>query len=67
MKELYRYYCIHRPAVPGAIPRGIVNITDCDPQEYIPEIGQGAYSIVSYDHPLTKKEVWEYELTEART
>ena len=62
----HEYYCTQRPAVPGAIPRGVVGIMELDKANIIQEIGKGAYSIVVYDRELTRQEMHDFELTEKR-
>lgn len=63
MEKTYSYYCTQRPACPGAIPRGVVEIEDLDPDDAIPEIHRGAYSKITYDRQLTPSEIWAFELT----
>lgn len=65
MKKLYRYYCPYRPPMPGAVPRGMVNIVDFAVREYVPEIAGDAWGYVEYEKPLTAHQVYEYELAEA--
>lgn len=62
----HEYYCTQRPAVPGAIPRGVVGIIELNKENVIPEIGKGAYSIAIYDRELSLQELRDYELTEKR-
>ena len=61
------YYCTQRPACPGAIPRGVVEIEDMNPDVPIEEIGKGAWALIKYDRELTPEEVYGYELTWAWT
>lgn len=67
MSKAYKYYCVYRPACPGAIPRGVVNIQNLDPNEFVAEIGKGAYSVITYDRRLTEKELYDFELVACRT
>jgi len=66
MKKRYRYYCLERPAGPGAIPRGVVVITNFDERKTADEIGRMAWGWVEYERELTEKEIREYELMEAK-
>lgn len=61
------YYCTQRPAYPGAIPRGVIDIEEMDPDVPIKEIGKGAYNLIKYDRELTNAEIYQYELTWAWT
>ena len=65
-QELYRYYMTQRPFMPGAQPlEGLVDRKDLDPQDMIPEIGRGAWAVLTYSRNLTGKELHDYELTPA--
>ena len=63
MTNTYRYLCTQRPLMPGGIPRGAVNV---DYNEYYHEDNGGhvvyVWGAVEYDHPLTDKEIYDYEL-----
>lgn len=61
------YYCTQRPAYPGAIPRGVIDIEEMNPDVPIKEIGKGAYNLIKYDRELTATEIYQYELTFAYT
>lgn len=62
---VYRYYTIYRPPMPGAIPRqGLVRVGSYDYKQSIG--GVGAWGFAEYDRPLTEKEVYDYELAEAK-
>lgn len=65
MKKRYRYYCLERPAGPGAIPRGVVVITNFDQREMVDEIRREAWGWIEYERALTEKEMRDYELMEA--
>lgn len=59
--KVYRYYCTHRPPVPGSIPReGLTHIADFDwPQSFN---GIPAHGWAEYNRELTEKEINDYEL-----
>lgn len=60
----YRYYMTQRPAGPGCQPRdGLISVEGLDPKNVIPGIGGTAWSMLTYDRPLTDDEIREYELT----
>ena len=62
---MYRYFMTQRPPCPGAQPRrGLVNISELDPDSDTPGIGR-AYALLEYDRELTEAEVRDYELTPA--
>lgn len=58
----FRYYCIFRPPMLGAVPRGFVEMEDYGERKRIDEIGWMAWGWVEYDHPLSKGEISGYEL-----
>lgn len=62
--EMYRYYCIVRPPVPGAIPHKpyFYETRRFPERRYIPEIDRMAWGWVEYDEELTLQEVVDYEL-----
>lgn len=61
MMKVYRYYCLHRPPTPGAIPRnGLVRIEDFDYKKSFNGISMWGWA--DYNRPLTDKEIYEYEL-----
>ena len=60
--KMYRYYCLFRPPVPGAIPRGVSRIVAFDDIKPVEEIGRVAWGYVEYHKPLTAQEVVQYEL-----
>lgn len=53
----YKYYMNHRPLGIGAQPNGFTRFDEEDPR--------GRYGAIYYDHPLSEKEIQNYELTEA--
>ena len=61
----YRYYMLMRPFSPGAQPSGVKDWGDLDGHTVIPEIQHHAWSWIEYDHPLTDKEIRDYELAKA--
>ena len=60
----YRYYLTQRPPMPGAVPESytVTATEDFGMKKLVPMIGE-AYGWVEYDHPLTQKQVKDYELT----
>lgn len=66
MPTRYRYYCLCRPAGPGAVPRGLINLKNYDDKQFVPEIEKEAWGWVEYEKPLTDKEIRDYELEEER-
>ena len=59
--KAYRYYCLYRPPMPGAIPRlGLLRIASYDYKQCIG--GIGTWGFAEYDRPLTDAEVNQYEL-----
>lgn len=62
----FLYYMTQRPAMPGAMPKAdLTDIRELDPAATIPEIGKGAYAVLTYSRPLTYQEIHDYELTPA--
>ena len=59
--KAYRYYCPHRPPMPGAIPkRDLTHVANFDwPQSFN---GVGCWGWAEYSRPLTDKEIEDYEL-----
>lgn len=57
-QSTYRYFMIHRPAGPGAVPEGFTHIDNETRQGY----GFGA---IMYPRPLTKEELSSYEIAPA--
>jgi len=64
MPNRYRYYCLYRPAGPGSVPRGLIDLKNFDDKQFVPEIGKEAWGWVEYEKPLTDKEIRDYELME---
>lgn len=64
-KEVYRYYCLYRPPMPGGIPKNPVHIETWGSRPFVKEINHNAWGIVDYDHRLTNSEMNEYELAPA--
>lgn len=58
----YRYYCIFRPPMLGAVPRGFDGMQDFGERVYVPEIERQAWGWVEYRHPLTDAQIADYEL-----
>lgn len=61
----YLYYLLMRPVGPGCQPPGSINWGSMDGKTVIPEIGHHAWGWVEYDHPLTEKELQDYEMAVA--
>lgn len=59
---MYRYYCLYRPPMPGAIPKGAKEVEAFDERRYCPEADVRAWGWAEYDRPLLPEEVDEYEL-----
>ena len=61
----YRYYCKHRPPMPGAIPRaGLVRISGFNYKQCL--AGVGAWGWAEYSRPLSDEEIAQYELAPSR-
>ena len=58
----YKYYCIMRPPMPGAIPRGPIEVCAFRDRRYVPEIDRMAWGYVIYTRELSYAEIHEYEL-----
>ena len=59
----YRYYCLYRPPMPGAIPRkGLVDIHEYDTKQNLGTFPAWGYA--DYDRKLSDDEVRNYELKE---
>ena len=58
----YKYYCTARPAAPGAIPPGAINIETFDHKTQFSFCR--AWSIITYAAPLDAETVRKYELSE---
>ena len=65
MKKVYRYYCLHRPPMPGTVPRGMVKIEDYGDRVAVKEIDRHAWGYVEYERRLSANEIGEYELAPA--
>jgi len=61
-QKMYRYYCILRPPMIGAVPRGMVNIVCFDTRRYVYEIEREAWGYVEYDKKLTPQQVIQFEM-----
>lgn len=61
---MYRYYCIMRPPMIGAIPYGalLLRARAFEERQYVPEIDRMAWGWLEFDKELTPAEVAEYEL-----
>jgi hypothetical protein len=63
---VYRYYSTERPISLGTYPKAKdnvpVNIENFNIREYVPEIGYEAYGYLEYEHKLTDKQIFDYEL-----
>ena len=60
--KTYRYYCLMRPAGPGAVPR--VGWSDTHNDECVAPSGHHAWGWVDYNRKLTDEEIRNYELEE---
>ncbi len=62
------YYSALRPIGIGCCPKsGIVSITNFDRRKYVPEIDREAWGYVEYDHELTEKEAYSYDLVKGES
>lgn len=59
---IFLYYLLMRPVGPGCQPPGSVDCGNMDGETVLPEIGHYAWGWVEYDHPLTEKELQDYEM-----
>ena len=63
--KVYRYYCLYRPPMPGAIPKhDLVQIASFDYRQSFN--GIGCWGWAEYSRPLTEQEITDYELAESR-
>lgn len=65
---MYRYYCILRPPMPGAVPYIEGNHWEgrtFTERRYIHEIERMAWGWWEYENPLTPAEIADYELIAA--
>lgn len=63
----YRYYCLHRPPAPGAIPRGACHVVDFGQRIPVLEIGRReAYGYAEYPIPLEEGVAEKYEVLASR-
>lgn len=61
----YRYYVTQRPPEPGAVPEDDKVIdSECYDQRILINRAGEAWGWVEYDHPLTPRQISDYELTE---
>ena len=66
---LHRYYSTQRPVGPDTFPNladnNPVNIINFDEREFQTDIDRAAWGYLEYEHPLTEKQVEDYELVRA--
>lgn len=64
---MYRYYCILRPPMIGALPFGrvLMEAEGFGERRYVPEIDRMSWGWVEYAEPLTPAEISEYDLISA--
>ncbi|MEG0985022.1 MAG: hypothetical protein RSK76_01460 [Clostridia bacterium] len=68
MCQLYRYYTLYRPPMPGAVPKeGLKRAYGYDTRQLVIPINKWAWGYVEYDRPLSDKEISVYELSPERT
>lgn len=61
--KTYTYAMLQRPPMPGAMPKkGLVEVQSFDKKEPVVQINKMAWGILRYDHPLTDREIDDYEL-----
>lgn len=63
---MIRYYCLYRPPMPFAVPKGFKNSMAFDEKIFVQEIGREAWGWVEYEKPLTPQQVDDYELAAAQ-
>lgn len=67
-REMYRYWLILRPAMPGAIPtKGLENVVNYDHRTYEESIGRDVWGYLEYSEELSKSDIDDYDLIEDRT
>ena len=60
--NLFRYYLIMRPPMPGAQPGGVWNVCDFGEKVLVASINREAWGYVEYKQPLSSDDVKRYEL-----
>ena len=67
-QDEYKYYLIRRPSAPGAQPEGSLRVASDEEiaaeQSTLPDDVK-IQGIAYYDHPLTEKEISDFELLDA--
>lgn len=58
----YTYYLRLRPIGPECQPKGFIKATPFDNRKWVEEARVNAWGAVTYDHELTKEEVYQYDL-----
>lgn len=62
--KTYTYYALHRPIDIGTCPKqGMISFENYDKRTVIEEIDTMAWGNVTYDRPLTQREMDDYSLT----
>ncbi|PRR85537.1 hypothetical protein [Clostridium luticellarii] len=63
---MYRYYSTERPISLGTFPKTKdnvpVDIENFETKKYVDEIKREAYGYLEYEHKLTDKQIFDYEL-----
>ena len=63
----YNYHTLYRPPSPGCQPsNGLIETTDYGTRKKVDE-HTAAWGEVTYNRPLTEKEIYDYELRPAET
>ena len=62
--KTYRYACLMRPPVPGAVPKQW--LIDCTFEEGTAPSGHHHWGIATYNHKLPKLAIYSYELEEIK-
>ena len=62
VKKLNWYYMTQRPPMPGAFPRGIIEINEFYPTREILGVSDHVYAEIGYERELTEQEIHDYEL-----
>jgi len=64
---VFTYYLINRPPSIGTQPQGTIKIEAFKEKKFVSEINKDAWGYVTYNHELTKNEMYEYELVKLKS
>lgn len=65
-QEKYRYYSTQRPIGPGTCPKGPVEAVHYESRSPVAGETFSAWSVLTYDRPLTDREQFDYALRPSR-